>query len=218
MRYLSHKQAKSFYNRFGKAQDTQSYYENPALDLLIQNSHFNESSKLFEFGFGTGSFAKMLFEKHLPDDCLYHGVDISDKMLELATERLSSFTERVNLELSDGSCQLDLPSNEYDHFVSNYVLDLLSPSDISLIIKSAYDALRPRGYLCLVSLSCGKKLHSRVLTNLWRLVHLISPRLVGGCRPVTLHQFVDPRLWSLKFRRLQYSYGICSEILVANKI
>ena len=57
---LTRSQAKSFYGRFGKMQDTQAFYEDAALDDLIAHAAFGEAANNFELGCGTGRFALRL--------------------------------------------------------------------------------------------------------------------------------------------------------------
>ena len=62
--------ARRFYDRFGSRQDTQGFYENPALDDLVKHANFERALSVLEFGCGTGSFARRLFEAVLPADAL----------------------------------------------------------------------------------------------------------------------------------------------------
>jgi hypothetical protein len=45
---FSPEQARRFYNLFGKKQDSQGFYENPALDRLIQFSDFDKAEEIWE--------------------------------------------------------------------------------------------------------------------------------------------------------------------------
>ena len=47
---LTPSEARAYYNRFGKKQDTQSFYENPATDDLVAHAGFGDTEKIFEFG------------------------------------------------------------------------------------------------------------------------------------------------------------------------
>ena len=61
---LKHSAARAFYDRFGKKQDCQSFYEDPALDELIAHASFEDARSVFEFGCGTGKFAARILENH----------------------------------------------------------------------------------------------------------------------------------------------------------
>lgn len=66
--------ARRFYDRFGSRQDTQGFYENPALDDLVKYADFEHARSVLEFGCGTGSFACRLFETVVPADARYIGL------------------------------------------------------------------------------------------------------------------------------------------------
>ena len=63
---LTLQQTREFYNQFGAKQDSQSFYERPAIDELIAHSNFSEAHSVFEFGCGTGRFADELLSGPLP--------------------------------------------------------------------------------------------------------------------------------------------------------
>lgn len=54
MKTLSREEARRVYNRIGKLQDSQAFYEAPAIDLIIDHGHFATAQSVFEFGCGTG--------------------------------------------------------------------------------------------------------------------------------------------------------------------
>jgi ubiquinone/menaquinone biosynthesis C-methylase UbiE len=99
--------------------------------------------------------------------------------------------------------------------VANYVLDLLPDTDIRQLIAEARRVLRPGGKLCLVSLTRGVNVTSRLVIALWSTIFRISPSLVGGCRPIELAAYLDQDIWSIDHRRVVTPYGIASEVLVA---
>ena len=59
---LTPSEARTFYDKFGEKQDTQGFYENPALEDLIVHADFQHAQKVFEFGCGTGKFAERLLQ------------------------------------------------------------------------------------------------------------------------------------------------------------
>src|SRR5271167_2492597 len=98
--------ARRFYDRFGSRQDTQGFYENRALDDLVKHADFEHSRSVLEFGCGTGSFARRLFEAVLPADARYVGLDISPTMIGLATRRLEPWQDRAEVGQVDGTPSL----------------------------------------------------------------------------------------------------------------
>ena len=213
---LSHQQAKTFYDAFGSKQDKQ-FYENLALEKLIELSDFKNARSIFEFGCGTGKLASRLLDNILPENARYQGVDISSTMIELCTKRTKNYRDRVNFKVSKGDLVFDIEDKSIDRFISTYVLDLLAEDDINTVINEAYRMLAVDGYLCLAGLTHGVTVASRMVEKIWQTVFNIKPSLVGGCRPVTVARFIDESSWKWIYRDTIVSYGISSEVIMAQK-
>lgn len=218
-RTLSRQEAKAFYDRFGAKQDSQAFYEDPAVAELVAYSDFETAQAVFEFGCGTGRFARNLLENHLPASCSYVGVDISSTMVELANTRLEPWHNRAVAVLTAGDMTLDAAEGRVDRVVSNYVLDLLNDADIRGLLGEARRILSPQGgRLCLVSLTGGERFWSRVVTWLWRRVYAVSPKIVGGCRPISLRAYLADDHWQIIHRAVVSSFGVSSEVVVAARL
>jgi ubiquinone/menaquinone biosynthesis C-methylase UbiE len=217
MATLSREEARSFYDGFGAKQDTQWFYEAPAVEDLIAHASFEEANAVFELGCGTGHTAEILLGKHLPSSATYEACDLSTTMVTLAQQRLAKFGARVQVRATDGSTQLPAPGARFDRFLSTYVLDLMAEADISTLLQEAHRVLKPGGRLCLVSLTFGATALSRSVIWVWQRVHALRPQLVGGCRPIELTDFLSDRQWQVVHRKVVVSYGIPSEIVVAEK-
>jgi ubiquinone/menaquinone biosynthesis C-methylase UbiE len=208
-------QARAFYDGFGKKQDWQRFYEDPAIDRLIEHAAFGQARRVFEFGCGTGRFAQRLLRDLLPAECTYMGIDLSGTMVGIAQPRLSQWSGRAEVRWSDGSGRLDEPDASVDRFVSNYVFDLLSPQQIANVLTQAHRVLTPDGLLCLVSLTHGRGLISRAVSRTWQRICALSPALVGGCRPLDLTEFLSPQ-WRIQHLESVASFGLTSQVLVAS--
>ncbi len=213
-RALSHEEARAFYDRFGRKQDLQRIYEDPAVEVLIRYASFESASAVIELGCGTGRLAERLFEECLPSDATYVGIDISRTMVELARGRLARWAGRAEVQLTDGSPSLGVGDDTADRFLSTYVLDLLSEDEIRAVLRKAGRVLVPGGLLCLASLTFGQTPLSRLVCHSWTAFHSWNPRLVGGCRPLELTAFVGPE-WRILHREVVCTLGICTEVLIA---
>lgn len=213
-RVLDTSAAQAYYDRFGKKQDSQGFYEDPALDELVAHADFPGSQRVFEFGCGTGKFAGRLLAKHLPPTASYVGCDISPVMIGLAKNRLETYAGRAQVMLSDGAVQFPLPARSTDRVVSSYVLDLLSEADIGRFFSESCRVLVPGGRLCIASLTRGVTVASRVVSSLWTSAFRLSPALVGGCRPIQMEPFIDARVWRVLHRRVLTPFGVPSEVLI----
>jgi ubiquinone/menaquinone biosynthesis C-methylase UbiE len=214
---LTPSEARAFYDRFGKKQDTQGFYENPALDDLIDHANFNDAQKVFELGCGTGKFAARLLGDHLSSSARYLGCDVSATMVNLAKQRLAPYAERAKVVRSDGSIRFPLSDRSVDHVISNYVLDLLSEEDILLVFAEAHRVLTLKGKFCLVSLTKGVSFVSRIVSLIWMEVFHLRPTLVGGCRPILLESYLDKERWQLEYQRVLTPFGVPSEVFILIK-
>jgi len=217
-RTLTTSEARAFYDRFGAKQDTQAFYEDRALDPLVAHSDFEDAHSMFEFGCGTGRLAARLFATLLPDDCRYLGVDISETMVALARERLHPWANRAEVVQSEGFIPPQCAAGAYDRFVSTYVLDLMSEEAIQSLLAEAHRLLRGEGLLCLVSLTHGRGVPAKLVSSAWAVLHRVNPRLVGGCRPIELQDFLGADRWRVQHHEVVSPWGITSEVLVASRL
>ena len=209
--------AKRFYDRFGAKQDLQ-FYENPALDRLLALADFEHASCVFELGCGTGRLAARLLRERLPPTARYAGVDVSTTMTQLTQARLADFGERAVVRRSDGAArQLDA-DRTFDRFVATYVLDLLPEAKIRDVLGEARRVLVPGGWLCVVGMTEGQGPVSRAMCGAWKALHALSPRLVGGCRPLRVREFLAVNAWRVEHAEVVSAWGVCSEIVVAAKV
>jgi ubiquinone/menaquinone biosynthesis C-methylase UbiE len=213
---LTHAAARALYDRIGRWQDTQRFYEDYATAELIAHAALPEAQAVFEFGVGTGRIAERLLRDHLPPTARYLGIDISATMVALARERLASWANRARVEQSDGSPCVPAGDATVDRFVSTYVLDLLSGDDIAAVLSEARRVLSPGGFLCLVSATHGRTLSERLTMGVAARLHSLSPRLVGGCRAIDLSSFLEPALWRLHHHSAVSKWGVPSEVLIAS--
>jgi len=212
---LTRQQARDFYDRFGRRQERQALYEQPALDRLVEYGEFGAAETVVEFGCGSGSFAQRLMDEELPPNATYTAFDLSETMAELTRKRLVRFGARVSVTRTDGRPRIPLPPSSCDRFVSNYVLDLLSGQDISRTLDQAWSLLRPDGLLCLTSLTYGTTFVSKLTIAAWLAVHSLRPSLVGGCRPILLTDFLGPASWKILYSTTVVAYGVPSQVLIA---
>jgi len=206
---------KIFYDRFGKKQDSQSFYEDSALDDIIIHAHLADAEKVFEFGCGTGRFAARLLVEHLSPSATYLGCDLSPTMVGLAKERLSIYPERAQVLRSKEKINFPLSNNSVDRVISTYVLDLLPETGVREFFIEAHRVLNEKGKLCLISLTEGTTLLSRVVSAGWDMIFHLHPLLVGGCRPIHLENYADPHYWEVEYRNVTIAFGIPSEVLIA---
>ena len=210
-------QARAFYDRFGRKQDWQRFYEDPAISVLIEHGAFIQAHRVLEFGCGTGRFAEHLLRDILPAECSYLGIDVSRTMVDIARPRLQRWSDRAEVRLSDGSARLDEADRTVDRFVSNYVFDLLDAAQIASVLTQAHRVLVPEGSLCLVSLTHGCGPFSRLVSRMWQQIYSFSPALVGGCRPLNLTEILASQ-WRVQYHDMVGRLGLTSQVIVASPV
>jgi ubiquinone/menaquinone biosynthesis C-methylase UbiE len=213
-RYLAPTAAARVYDRIGRFQDTQGFYERRAVVELIQRSRFEDARAVVEFGCGTGRLAEQLLARHLGPSAHYLGVDVSPRMVTLARERVRPWQKRAEILLTNGTLPLNEPDGSFDRFVACYVLDLFSPEQIAELLEEAARLLSPSGLLCLVSLTHGVSGKSALVTKTWTSIWRSYPQAVGGCRPIELLCFVGGDRWAIEQRLVVTSFAVPSEVLL----
>ena len=207
-------EAKRFYDRFGRTQDRQDFYEAPAIESLLANGDFARARSVFELGCGTGRLAQRLLRDCLPATSTYRGVDISSTMIAIATDRLAGFGERATVSIESGESDLPARSRSVDRFLATYVFDLLSDEQVRSMLSEAHRILVPDGLLCIAGLTPGTTALSRMVMALWSGLFRLRPLLVGGCRPIRLGERLGDR-WQIRHREVVVAFGIPSEVLIA---
>lgn len=211
---LTPREARKYYDRFGRLQDTQGFYERPALDELLAHAGFAHARNVFEFGCGTGKFAARLLAGQLPASATYLGCDVSPVMVGLAARHLEAHGGRAQVVHTDGTLRFPLPDHSVDRVIAAYVLDLLSGPDTRMAFSEAHRVLVPDGKLCLVSLTPGTTPASRLVSSLWMAAFRMRASLVGGCRPVCLDPYMDRARWRPEHDKVVTPFGVPSRVLV----
>jgi SAM-dependent methyltransferase len=216
-RFITHEQARRFYDRIGRGQDARPVSERRALDALAAQGDFARAQAVVEFGCGTGRFGARLLRERLPRDATYLGLDVSPHMVALAGAAVAPWTGRASIRLTDGSVRLPVADGSADRVVSTYVLDLLSPGDAAAFAAEARRVLRPGGMLVMASLAPGRTPPARLVTGLWKAVWRLNPALLGGCRPLRLGPLLDGDDWIVLASFPVTDWFLSSDVLVARR-
>lgn len=213
---LTPREAARVYDRIGRLQDWQSFYEGPATRLLETHAGFQSARSVFELGCGTGAYAARILEL-LPDSTLYRGVDVSRRMVEMASRRLERYGTRVRVDLVSGEPPLPGSEDTFDRFLAVYVFDLLSDELGSRLLEEAHRLLGKEGKLCLVSLAEGESGPARAVCSAWKALFRMKPSLVGGCRPIDLRESLRSR-WHIDYIETVTAWAVTSQAVVAHPI
>ena len=215
MPVLTAEQVRRVYDRIGRAQDWQRFYEDAATADLVAHAGFDTADAVVELGCGTGRFAAELLARHLRAEATYAAVELSPRMVALASDRLWRWRDRATVSLVDGHATIPARDGAADRFVANYVFDLLGPEETRSKLAEARRVLAPGGLLCAAGLTSGEHGVARNVSRAWRGIWARWPALVGGCRPVRLVDALDPAAWEINHHRVVVAWGIPSEVVIA---
>ena len=210
--------ARRVYDRIGRFQDTQRFYEDPAVHRIVELGNFERSESVFELGCGTGRLAANLLDSALPSSARYVAVDVSPVMVGIASQRLSAWADRATVKMLEVPA-LSLPGDDggFDRFVATYVFDLLSPEHARALMDEAARLVAPGGLVALVSLGEGTTTGSRIVCSVWNAIALRWPSLLGGCRSIELDDLVAGAEWNVRHVEGVVRFGVPSEVLVAER-
>jgi len=185
---------------------------------LRQGMEQTQPLNVFDFGCGQGKLAEHIIST-MPTGLtkrkiFWHGVDQSPEMITKFQQRMAivkknvkkdtlfNFSSYLMKESGDPQQLFDItPRKHYHRFVSTYCLDLLSETDIYSVLDLAEHCLHPtEGKLLLAGITFGYKDSIRTFctTLLWEITYKLRPRIVGGCRPQILSQYLDERGWKIE--------------------
>ena len=215
---LSSNQARRYYDKFAGKQDRQGWYEDASLDWLRVHGRFEQAETVLEIGCGTGRFAADLRHRSLADKTAYVGADISQNMLRTAAGKLQARPGKHHFVQVDAAGGLPFNDRGFDRIIIAYVLDLLSPEATNELLREAHRVLKPGGLICLASLTSTRGGPvARLLSAIWSGVQKLSPRLVGGCRPIDLSSSLDPSAWHILDSASFTPWGVASQALIARR-
>ena len=211
--YLDPAQAASVYDRIGRWQGTQGFYEGRAVTDMVATARLDTAAAVVEVGCGTGALAASLLEKWLPPESTYLGLDVSPKMVELTRRRILTFGPRARVQQTDGHSPWPVPDDGADRVLAAYVLDLFSPEATDEFFSEAARVLRPGGLVAVTSLAPGPSGPARAVCAAWTRLWRVDPHLTGGCRPVELDPHL-PASWHRVHDGTTTSFGVASRALV----
>lgn len=206
-------QARAVYDRIGRVQDWQAFYEDATTDRLVAEADLAGGQTIFEFGCGTGRLAAHLLTA-LPASVNYLGVDISPVMVDLATSRLAAWGERAKAVLVDGSLPLPAGDAFADRVMSSFVFDLLEAGYARAVLDDLRRILTPDGRLCLASLTHGERLIERGFSRTWTGLWRVAPQVVGGCRPINVSALLGND-WQIQHRSRVHRLGLVTDVVIA---
>ncbi len=96
--------------------------------------------------FGCGSLTLSIMAAEMEPGAHYYALDVDEKILAIATEKLKSTNKRIDIQQYDGT-KLPYEENSFDRVISSLVFHHLTPVQKENSSKEIFRILRPQGEL-----------------------------------------------------------------------
>lgn len=174
------------YRRIAPVYDVWAWLtERNARERCLELAAIRDGESVLEVAVGTGLTFLQILEANPSGQ--NEGIDLTPAMLQRAEARVARIRPS-SYELRVGDAY-DLPfaDDSFDVLVNNYMFDLLPERDFPVVLEEFKRVLRPCGRLAIVNMTQGKRWYN----STWSIVYRMNPRLLGGCRSVSLLPFVQ---------------------------
>jgi ubiquinone/menaquinone biosynthesis C-methylase UbiE len=183
--------------------------ESRARNRAIELAEIKDGQNILEVAVGTGlAFYEIV--KRNPNG-KNTGIDLSPGMLEKAERRVSRIS-KANYSLNVGTAfDLGIEDESIDILMNNYMFDLIPFKDMDNILMEFKRVLKKDGRLILVNMTEGERFGSK----LYDFVYTISPKIMGGCRGVTLTEKLQLYDFKVEVREYFQQMLFPSEVILA---
>jgi demethylmenaquinone methyltransferase/2-methoxy-6-polyprenyl-1,4-benzoquinol methylase len=180
--FQSKAETKAFYDKISHVYDLLAEHsEGPIRRAGLERLDARTGEKVLEIGFGTGHCLVSLAQSVGPTGKVY-GIDLSERMLDVARDNLhkAGLAERVELSCGD-AVQLPYPPESLDAIFMSFTLELFDTPEIPTVLAECKRVLRLGGRIVVVGVS--KEGEGGVVLHLYEWSHRHFPNLVD-CRPI----------------------------------
>lgn len=169
---------------------------------------------LLELGFGTGSSIIIMSRAVAPAGKVY-GIDLSDKMLQIASNKVRKNKCESNVVLSQGDAShTGFESNMFDGIFLSFTLELFPNEEISQVLSECKRILKPTGKLVIVALSKAGRFQK--MTRIYEKLHDKYPQILD-CRPILLAELLTVNNFNIESQRTIPMWGLYTEIVCVKK-
>jgi ubiquinone/menaquinone biosynthesis C-methylase UbiE len=184
--------------------------ESKARKRAIELANISDKQKIIEVAVGTGLAFKDIVNRN-PNGENY-GIDISNGMLDKAKMKMKKITSHYVLEIGS-AFNLKYTSNYFDILFNNYMFDLMPSYEMEKILHEFRRVLKQNGALILINMTEAETFVAKI----YEWIYKLSPRLIGGCRGVTLSDLIQKNGFRVESREYIQQLLFPSEVIVAYK-
>lgn len=175
-------------------------------DMGLAKLSAQPGEKILEIGFGTG-YCLVSLARAVGADGRVTGLDISDGMLAVASERLQKegLHERVDLRLGDASDLNFIEAGSLDGVFMSFTLELFDNPEIPRVLSECRRVLKPGGRLAVVSMT--KTNPPGVAVRIYEWFHEHTPNY-ADCRPIFARQSIEQAGFAIQGADLSSMWGL----------
>ena len=183
---------RAFYDRISGVYDTLSDSNERAARETGQTAlDLQAGEQVLEIGFGTGNAVLDLARAVGPEGKV-SGIDVSDGMLSVASEKVAreGLSQNVDLQVADAR-KLPFDDAVFDAAFTSFTLELFELDEIPEVLTEVARVLKPGGRLGVVSMAAvAEGEHESVLEKTYKWMHRHFPHIVD-CQPIDVSSFVS---------------------------
>ena len=206
--------ARDTYDRISKWYDLLAgSSERKFTQVGLQKLDVKTGEKVLEIGFGTGH-SLLALARRVGTTGKVYGVDLSEGMFQVASNRLSKngMSNRVELQCGEAT-HLPFPDQFFDAVFMSFVLELFDTPELPLVMRECQRVLNQAGRICIVALSKKKK----PAVRLYEWFHMQFPAYVD-CRPIFTRQTVEEAGFGVTDMTEMVMWGLPVDVIIANKV
>lgn len=196
----SKKETKAFYDKIARVYDLLAEHsEEPIRRVGLEMLDAQPGQKILEIGFGTGRCLVDLARSAGPAGAVF-GMDLSEKMLEIAEKRIceEGLDKRVRLFCGD-ALHLPCPSEILDGIFMSFTLELFDTPEIPQVLAECSRVLKQGG--CLVVVAMSRVRAHGAMTEVFEWTHRHFPNYLD-CRPILVRQALEDARFEIRDSKL----------------
>jgi ubiquinone/menaquinone biosynthesis C-methylase UbiE len=213
--FQSKEERRHYYNKIAGVYDfLAEEAEKPMRQAGLKKLAVQSGECILEVGFGTGHCLVEIAQA-VGESGKVLGIDISDKMVTLATELLAKvdMSDRTELKRGDAE-QLPYATDTIDGIFFSFTLELFDTPELPKVLTECKRVLRPGGRIVVVAVSREGK-HG-VMLELYEWTHRHFPNLMD-CRPIYVRRALEAAGFQIKDADVM-SMWVPVEIVLATKV
>ncbi len=212
--FNSKESTKAYYDKIARVYDLMAEQaEEPMREAGLKKLAAAPGETMLEIGFGTGHCLVELAKAVGPEGKVY-GIDLSEKMKELAAELLQKegLADRAQLRCGDAT-QLPFDAQSCDGVFMSFTLELFDTPEIPQVLAQCWRVLKPGGRIVVVAVS--KDGPHGVVFNIYEWSHKHFPNLVD-CRAIYVQRALEAAGFQTQDASVE-SMWVPVEIVLATK-